>query len=67
MSRFLYERTGHLYKKYRARVAELKRSFEETKQEIKSETGTELKTESGPGTSFKSGPSTSSAPPGWNL
>ena len=31
--RFLYERTGHLYKKYRARVAELKRSFEETKQE----------------------------------
>jgi len=61
--KFLYERTGHLYKKYRARVAELKRSFEETKQEIKSETGTELKTESGPGTSFKSGPSTSSAPP----
>jgi len=35
--RFLFERTGHLYKKYRARVAELKQSFQDTKKEVKSE------------------------------
>ena len=37
--RFLFERTGHLYKKYRARVAELKKSFEDTKGDIKPEPG----------------------------
>ena len=38
--RFLFERTGHLYRQYRARVAELKKSFDDTKSGIKSEPGT---------------------------
>jgi hypothetical protein len=41
--RFLFERTGHLYKRYRARVAELKRSFEDTKPDlVKMEAGIKL-------------------------
>ena len=67
MSRFLFERTGHLYKRYRARVAELKRSFDDEKPNsvkleagIKMETGVKmeggLKTE--PGTSRASQPGT---------
>ena len=65
--RFLFERTGHLYKRYRARVAELKRSFDDEKPNsvkleagIKMETGVKmeggLKTE--PGTSRASQPGT---------
>jgi len=39
----LFERTGHLYRKYRARVAELKKSFDETKTEVKDEPGSSTK------------------------
>ena len=40
----MFERTGHLYRKYRARVAELKKSFDETKTEVKDEPGSSINT-----------------------